>query len=73
MKDIKELLVNEDFGSKINSGFNTTFHKEQMEELADELKSAGYSDKIVKMFKNYSSQYVTPGFIAQILLELKNK
>lgn len=67
MKDIKELLVNED------SGFNKTFHKEQMEQVADELQSAGYSDKIVKLFKNYSSQYVTPGFIAKILLELKSK
>jgi len=67
MKSIKELLVNED------AGYNKTFHKEQMEKLADELKSAGYSDKIVNMFKNYSSQYVTPGFIGQILLELKNK
>ena len=44
-----------------------------MKKIADELQSAGYSDKIVKMFKNYSSQYVTPSFIAKILLELKNK
>ena len=71
MKDIKELLVNEDFGSKPNLSFNTTFHKEQMKELSDELKSAGYSDKIVKMFKNYSDKYITPGFISEILLELK--
>lgn len=67
MKNIKELLVNED------AGYNKTFHKEQMEKLADKLKSAGYSDNIVKMFKYNPSQYATPGFIAQILLELKNK
>ena len=67
MKDIKDYIVNED------AGFNSTFHNEQMRKFADELQSAGYSDKIVKMFKNYSTQYVTPSFIAKILLELKNK
>lgn len=66
MKDI-QTRINED------AGFNKTFHKEQMSQYADELKSAGYSDKIVKLFKNYSSQYVTPGFVAKILLEIKNK
>lgn len=65
MKDIKELLVNED------AGFNKTFNKEQLEKLADELKSAGYSDNIVRMFKFNTSQYATPGFIGKILLELK--
>lgn len=64
MKDI-QTRINEDVG------FNKTFHKEQMEQLADDLKSAGYSDKIVNLFKNYSSQYVTPGFVAKVLLELK--
>lgn len=66
MKDI-QTRINED------AGFNKTFHKEQMEQLADELQSVGYSDKIAKLFKNYSNQYTTPGFVAKILLELKNK
>ena len=64
MKDIKT-LINEDVR------FNKTFHKEQMEQLADDLKSAGYSDKIVNLFKNYSNQYITPGFVVKVLLELK--
>ena len=64
MKDI-QTRINED------AGFNKTFHKEQIEKLADKLKSAGYSDKIVKMFKYNPSQYATPGFIGEILLELK--
>lgn len=65
MKDLKDALLNE------NAKFNHVFHDEKMSEFSDKLKAAGYSDNIVRMFKFYGSQYVTPEFIAKLLLELK--
>ena len=65
MKDIKNYFIDEE------RGYNQTFHNEEMTEYANKLKSAGYSDNIVKLFKGYLPEYVTPQFIAQVLLELK--
>ena len=64
MENIKE-YINEDFRH------NQVLHDETMIEISDELKQAGYSDKIVKMFKHYHSQYVSPDFLANILLDIK--